>query len=76
MNVSTLKGILVVTVLAALLLLMKTLFGNITKRDTKIDKRRNDQLKFNSKRTSSQDMSTAELVNLVTKPARNYILPS
>ena len=76
MNTYNLKTILVVAILAVLVLLLKTLFGNITKRDTSIDKKRRDQLKFNSKRTSSQDMSTAELIDLVTKPARNYIMPS
>ena len=76
MNTYNLKTILVVAILAVLVLLLKTLFGNITKRDTNIDKKRRDQLKFNSKRTSSQDMSTAELIDLVTKPARNYIMPS
>ena len=71
-----LKMILAACVVAVLILLFKTLLGNITKRDTKVDKRRNDQLNFSSKRTSSQDMSTAELIEKVTKPARNYILPS
>lgn len=73
-NAYTLKFILAAAVIGVLILLFKTLLGSITKRDNKIDKRRRDQLEF-GKRTSSQDMSTAELVGKITKPAMNYILP-
>ena len=76
MNTYTLKMILAAAVILALLLIFKALFSNVTKRDTKIDKRRTGQLEFGEKRTSSQDMSTAELVGKLTQPARNYILPS
>ena len=76
MNTYTLKMILAGAVILALLLIFKMMFGNITKRDSKVDKRRHSQLEFGSKRTSSQDMSTAELVGKITQPAKNYILPS
>lgn len=76
MDTYTLKLILAASCILVIILLMKQLFSNVTKRDAKVDKRRSDQLEFSKKRTSSNDMSTAELLNLVTKPAMDYVMPS
>lgn len=76
MDTYKLKLILAGACILAALMIIKIIMSNITRRDTKVDKRRSEQLNFSNKRTSSQDMSTAELVELITKPARSYILPS
>ena len=40
-----------------------------------LHKKRLKQLQFTNKRTSSNDKSTLELINTLTKPAMNYLIP-
>lgn len=75
MSVYSLKAVLAFASLLVLLIIFKNILSMINKRDFKLDKRRDTQLKFANKRTSSQDMTTAGLVDTVTSPVKKYIMP-
>ncbi len=75
MGIYSMKAIMVVACLIVILIIAKNIFSLISKRDEKLDNKREKQLKFNDKRTSSQDMTTAGLVDTVTSPVRKYIMP-
>lgn len=75
MSIYSLKAVLAFAALIVVLIISKNILSMITKRDFKLDKRRDTQLKFENKRTSSQDMTTSGLVDTVTSPVRKYIMP-
>jgi Flp pilus assembly protein TadB len=75
MSTYTLKAILAMAALFVIFLISKNLFALINKRDTKLDKKRGSQLKFDEKRTSSQDMTMDGLVDTVTGPVKKYVMP-
>lgn len=75
MSIYSLKAIIAVAAIIVILVITKNLLSMITKRDFKLDKSRDRQLKFESKRTSSQDMTTAGLIDTVTSPVKKYIMP-
>lgn len=75
MSVYSLKAILAFAALIVALIIFKNILSIVGKRDFKLDKKRKTQLKFENKRTSSQDMTTAGLVDTVTSPVKKYIMP-
>lgn len=75
MGVYSMKAIMIGALLIVAFIIMKNFWSLINRRDEKLDNRREKQLKFNDKRTSSQDMTTAGLVDVVTSPVRRYIMP-
>lgn len=75
MGVYSMKAIMIGALLIVAFIIMKNFWSIINRRDEKLDNRREKQLKFNDKRTSSQDMTTAGLVDVVTSPVRRYIMP-
>lgn len=75
MGVYSMKAIMVAACLIVVFIIAKNIFSLINRRDEKLDSKREKQLKFNDKRTSSQDMTTAGLVDTVTSPVRKYIMP-
>lgn len=75
MDLYALKGLFAFVAIVVLLIIGKNIISMITKRNFKLDNKRQKELNFEKKRTSSQDMSTAGLIDTVTSPVRKYILP-
>ncbi len=75
MGIYSMKAIMVAACLLVVFIILKNIISMLSRRDEKLDNKREKQLKFNEKRTSSQDMTTMGLVDTVTSPVRKYIMP-
>ena len=75
MSIYSIKAVIAIAALFVCLIIGKNMLSLITKRDAKLDKKRGAQLKFENKRTSSQDMTTDCLIDTVTSPVKKYIMP-